>query len=48
MNSKKIQSEIAEIAAASSSQQGQKKDDSKKDRKEEDYVPYTIQCEIFR
>ncbi|CAG8778369.1 9397_t:CDS:2, partial [Rhizophagus irregularis] len=46
MNSKKIQTEIA--AAVSAAQQAPKKDEGKKDRKDDDYVPYTIQCEIFR
>ncbi|RGB32703.1 kinase-like domain-containing protein [Rhizophagus diaphanus] len=45
MNSKKIQTEIA--AAVSAAQQAPKKDEGKKDRKDDDYVPYTIQCEIF-
>jgi hypothetical protein len=46
MNSKKIQTEIAN--AVNSTSQTQKKDETKKESKDEDYVPYTIQCEIFR
>ncbi|CAB5375659.1 unnamed protein product [Rhizophagus irregularis] len=42
MNSKKIQTEIA--AAVSAAQQAPKKDEGKKD---DYYIPYTIQCEIF-
>ncbi|RGB37275.1 kinase-like domain-containing protein [Rhizophagus diaphanus] len=45
MNSKKTQTVIA--AAVSAAQQAPKKDEGKKDRKDDDYVPYTIQCEIF-
>ncbi|RIA93661.1 hypothetical protein C1645_735343 [Glomus cerebriforme] len=46
MNSKRIHQEIQEIASGTT-QQTPKKEDGKKERKDEDYVPYTIQCEIF-
>jgi hypothetical protein len=46
MNSKKLNQQIQ--AASNTAQQMPKKEESKRDKKDEDYVPYTIQCEIFR
>ncbi|CAG8681208.1 10971_t:CDS:2 [Funneliformis caledonium] len=46
MNSKKLNQHIS--AASNPQSQPSKKDDAKKDKnKDDDYVPYTIQCEIF-
>ena len=45
MNSNRIRKEIA--ATVSSTQQMPKKEEEGS-IEEEDYVPYTIQCEIFR
>ncbi|GBC04009.1 hypothetical protein RclHR1_05460012, partial [Rhizophagus clarus] len=45
MNSKEINQEI--VAAVSSTQQVPKKEEENLNKKKEDYVPYTIQCEIF-
>ena len=42
MNSKRTRQEIAAAI------QMPKKEEDLKEGKEEDYVPYTIQCEIFR
>ena len=46
MNSKKLNQQIAQ--ASNSAQQTPKKEEIKKEKKDDDYVPYTIQCEIFR
>ncbi|CAG8648328.1 13330_t:CDS:2 [Funneliformis mosseae] len=46
MNSKKLNQHISAVSNPQS--QPSKKDDAKKDKnKDDDYVPYTIQCEIF-